>query len=352
MALKQRVARDDESVFVSEGEDFIDPHSSVGNVVSCRSPSSLKPKFPAATLNDEWVILNVGGTRFVTTRTTLNKDPDSMLARMFSSEEYAWYSRVDGQGAYLIDRSPAYFEPLLNYLRQGTLLLGDRIDPRGVLEEAKFYGLGKVVEELEHKIQGLESKNTIFPMARDEFVRILLSTPSICELRCQGVNLNGADLSNLDLRYINFKLANLTGCNLSGANLGSSCLERADLTGACLDDANLSGIKMSRANLEGASLIKCNFEDPTGHKANLEGANLKGARLDGSQMTGVNLRVANLKGASMQNCVLHDGILAGADLENCNLTGCDLQGANLRGANVVGTVFLNITTPLHMVHLM
>ncbi len=29
---------------------------------------------------------------------------------------------------------------------------------------------------------------------------------------------------------------------------------------------------MSRANLEGASLIKCNFEDPTGHKANLEGA--------------------------------------------------------------------------------
>eukprot|EP00794_Sanderia_malayensis_P005633 gene5633-6329_t len=340
--------RDDESVFVSAGEAFIDPSSNVGSVVPCYSQKIAEPT--AASLNDEWVTLNVGGTRFVTTRTTLTKDPNSMLARMFSTQDCTWHSRVDGQGAYLIDRSPVYFEPILNYLRQGSIILNtNTADLKGLLEEAKFFGLGKLVEELEHKIQGI--RTSIFPMARAEFVRILLSTPSICELRCQGVDLHGADLSNLDLRYINFKLANLVGCNLSGANLGNACLERAELTNACLDEANLSNIKMSRANLEGASLIKCNFEDPTGHKANLEGANLKGALLEGSQMTGINLRLANLKGANMQNSVLHDAMLAGADLENCNLTGCDLQGANLRGANVVGTVFLNLTTPLHMVHL-
>jgi len=342
--------RDDESVFVSSGESFCGQSSNVGNVIPCSSMG--KARESRVEDNDEWITLNVGGTRFLTTRTTLTKDPDSMLARMFSTNETSWSSRVDGEGAFLIDRCPVYFEALLNYLRQGALILNDKVDVKGVLEEAKFYGLSKVVEELEDRIRGKEKKSSIFPMERDEFVKILFSAPSICELRCQGIDLNGADLSNLDLRYINFKLANLAGCDLSGANLGNCCLERADLTGACLDEASLGGVKMPRANLEGASLVKCNFEDPTCHKANLEGANLKCAILDGSQMTGINLRLANLKGASMQNCVLHDATLAGADLENCNLTGCDLQSANLRGANVVGTIFLNITTPLHMVHLM
>ena len=32
------------------------------------------------------VTLNVGGTKFVTTRQTLLKDPNSMLAKMFDSE--------------------------------------------------------------------------------------------------------------------------------------------------------------------------------------------------------------------------------------------------------------------------
>lgn len=49
------------------------------------------------------------------------------------------------------------------------------------------------------------------------------------------------------------------------------------------------------SNAEGASLKLCNFEDPSGLKANLEGANLKGVDMEGSQMTGINLRVATLK---------------------------------------------------------
>ncbi|XP_073675248.1 BTB/POZ domain-containing protein KCTD9a [Garra rufa] len=186
------------------------------------------------------------------------------------------------------------------------------------------------------------------PLSRKEFVRFLLATPTKSELRCQGLNFSGADLSRLDLRYINFKMANLSRCNLTYANLCCSNLERADLSGANLDGANLQGVKMLCSNAEGASLKGCNFEDPSGLKANLEGANLKGVDMEGSQMTGINLRVATLKNAKLKNCNLRGATLAGTDLENCDLSGCDLQEANLRGSNVKGAIFEEMLTPLHM----
>ncbi|WAR21539.1 KCTD5-like protein [Mya arenaria] len=47
-----------------------------------------------------------------------------------------WNSSVDENGSYLIDRSPRYFEPILNYLRHGRLIIDRNINPEGVLEEA------------------------------------------------------------------------------------------------------------------------------------------------------------------------------------------------------------------------
>ena len=40
-------------------------------------------------------------------------------------------SRRDKNGAYLIDRSPTYFEPLLNFLRHGQLIIDTNINPAG-----------------------------------------------------------------------------------------------------------------------------------------------------------------------------------------------------------------------------
>lgn len=65
---------------------------------------------------------------YVSYRATLTSDPSSMLARMF---EPGWSSVTDATGAYLIDRSPDYFEPLLNFLRHGKLILNDGINPQG-----------------------------------------------------------------------------------------------------------------------------------------------------------------------------------------------------------------------------
>ena len=59
-----------------------------------------------------------------------------MLVRMFEGE---LPSDRDEQGAILIDRSPKYFEPLLNYLRTGKLIIDAGINEEGILAEAEYY---------------------------------------------------------------------------------------------------------------------------------------------------------------------------------------------------------------------
>ena len=300
------------------------------------------------------------------------REPSCMLARMFASEENSMMpSTRDDEGAFLIDRSPKYFEPLLNYLRTGRLILDPNVNPEGVLEEARYFGMDAILPELErlsasHVMTGREGR----PLTRRDVVEVLIGTSTghktDTELRFQGVNLEGADLRRLDLRHVNFKYANLRAADLSGANLSWSLLERADLSHCRLDGAQLLGVKMNCANLEAASLKGSNFEDPAGSRANLEGVNLKGANLEGSIMAGIrenkihdqpiimlsnqgiNLRVATLKNVNMKNCDLRMSVLAGADLEHCNLSGSDLHEANLRGANLKDATLELMLTPLHM----
>uniref|UniRef100_G3PFR1 BTB/POZ domain-containing protein KCTD9 n=1 Tax=Gasterosteus aculeatus TaxID=69293 RepID=G3PFR1_GASAC len=278
--------RDDDVLYVSEGDQFVDPQN---------EPAVASDQHGSQT---DWLTLNIGGRPFTTTRSTLvSKEPESMLAHMFRERD-VWGNTQDEHGAYLIDRSPEYFEPILNYLRHGQLIINEGINIRGVLEEARFFGIEQLAEQLEVAIKNTQPPEDHSPISRKEFVRFLLATPTKSELRCQG--------------------------------------------------ANLQGVKMLCSNAEGASLKGCNFEDPSGLKANLEGANLKGVDMEGSQMTGINLRVATLKNAKLKNCNLRGATLAGTDLENCDLSGCDLQEANLRGSNVKGAIFEEMLTPLHM----
>jgi len=306
----------------------------------------------------DWITLNVGGKKFLTSRSTIcQKEPTCMLARMFAhQEEGVVPSCQDESGAYLLDRSPRYFEPLLNYLRTGSLIIDPNVSPEGVLEEARYFGFESLLPRLEQLVAHESLPRDEQPLTRRDVVNALLGTSAGGrpedrlgqELRFQGTNLSGADLTKLDLRHINFKYANLRGAKLSGANLSWSLLERADLSHCQLEGAQMLGVKMVCANLEGANLKGANFEDPAGSRANLEGVNLKGAVLEGSIMAGINLRVATLKNVNMQNCDLRMAVLAGADLENCNLSGSDLHEANLRGANLKDATLELMLTPLHM----
>ncbi|XP_041985179.1 BTB/POZ domain-containing protein KCTD9 [Aricia agestis] len=345
-----RVIRENDKIYLSlEGLKNSDTHSksceTLENGMKVFSVSNEKER----TISD-WIMLNVGGKYFVTSRSTLvAKEPLSMLARMFDNDLYLNPSPTDSKGAYLIDRSPEYFEPILNYLRHGEVILDKNINPKGVLEEAIFYGVDSMIAQLKQIIEeSTKHTDNNQPLTRNDVIRSIIMTSTKEELRFQGVNLAGADLNRLDLRYINFKYACLAGCNLSHANLSFCCLERADLSAANLEGAQLLGIKALCANMEGAILKGCNMEDPARSKTVLEGVNLKGANLECSNMSSVNLRLASLKNANLQNCVLRCAELAGADLECCDLSGSDLHEANLRGANLKDAAFELMLTPLHM----
>lgn len=111
----------------------------------------------------------------------MSKEPDSMLAHMFrgkgedsththlskhllsntSSHTHThtpsrhcacllcavvdvWGNKRDERGAYLIDRSPEYFEPILNYLRHGQLIVNEGIN---LLGRCVCYQSGRCVQQ-------------------------------------------------------------------------------------------------------------------------------------------------------------------------------------------------------------
>jgi len=97
------------------------------------------------------VTLNVGGTQFITTRQTLLSDPASMLAKMFNPES-SLRPGLMKDGAYFIDRDPKYFPYVLNYLRNGQILLDSDISLEAIKCEASYFGLVNLEEELNGRI--------------------------------------------------------------------------------------------------------------------------------------------------------------------------------------------------------
>lgn len=92
------------------------------------------------------LVLNVGGSLFRTTPSTLRKAPffDSMF-RHTGREGGGLGATLDSEGHYFVDRSGFLFRYVLEYLRTGFWLLGEKacdlefVD--AIRSEANFYGL-------------------------------------------------------------------------------------------------------------------------------------------------------------------------------------------------------------------
>jgi len=65
------------------------------------------------------ITLDVGGTKFATSKSTLTKFKDSYFYAMLSSGRF----KPDDDGAYFIDRDPKHFGTILNFMRTGKINL-------------------------------------------------------------------------------------------------------------------------------------------------------------------------------------------------------------------------------------
>ena len=97
------------------------------------------------------VKLNVGGQYFITSVQTLRKDPNSMLAAMFSGK---FDTKPSEDGSFFIDRDGTHFRFILNYLRDGVLILPEGATAlKQLQQEAQFYQIQGILDELKPPVQ-------------------------------------------------------------------------------------------------------------------------------------------------------------------------------------------------------
>ena len=82
------------------------------------------------------VVLNIGGQRYTTTAATLHSQGENYFTSLLSGRIPA---AKDDTGAYFIDRNGRYFEPILDFLRSGTLALPLSHPWQSIKLEAEFY---------------------------------------------------------------------------------------------------------------------------------------------------------------------------------------------------------------------
>lgn len=101
--------------------------------------------------------LNVGGKVFVTTRSTLTRVPDSMLAAMFSGRHPVCRGP---DGRFFIDNDGSGFHVVLDYLRHGKLIVEDaelHFLKRRLRCDAEFYCLPELAKELQEHDEAAKS---------------------------------------------------------------------------------------------------------------------------------------------------------------------------------------------------
>jgi len=108
--------------------------------------------------------LNIGGHLFVTTKSTLLSRGENFFTPLLNGK---LNSHKDESGAFFIDRNGKYFEPILDFLRHGDLVVPTDLSLSLVLKEANFYSID-ITPGLVNVQEGLyTSSNWILFLERD-----------------------------------------------------------------------------------------------------------------------------------------------------------------------------------------
>ncbi|XP_033220599.1 BTB/POZ domain-containing protein KCTD9 isoform X4 [Belonocnema kinseyi] len=262
-----KLVRDDDVLYVSNGEDFI-----------------LREQNKIARCSD-WVTLNVGGKYFSTTRSTLiNKEPMRVL------EEARFYGI---EGAVSILEEMAIDE---EKREKGTASLTRHDVLKAIMctpisSELRFQGVNLVGADLSR----LDLRNINFKYANLHGCSLEGANLSGCCLEradLSSANLEGAHLVCVKMLCANLEAANLHSCNFEDPGGLSAIMEGVNLKGANLEGSNMAAVNLRVATLKNAILKNCDLRS-----ACLAGADLQSCDLSGSDLHEANLRGANLKDA-------------------------------------------------------
>jgi hypothetical protein len=142
--------------------------------------------------------LDVGGQIFQTTISTLSKYPGSMLSAMFSHTDAAMLPMPKTEvGHFFLDVNPKFFEIVLEWLRLGEIITDDPGLLKGTLALANYFGLDKLLEELE--VLPKKNKGKYPEMLRSEILHLIFEDLSTLEFVLKGNGRDGINKYNGDL---------------------------------------------------------------------------------------------------------------------------------------------------------
>ena len=137
------------------------PHPSPPHAFPSSTPTSPLHSKHIFLSHPNKVKLNVGGTLFHTTVSTLTSSAaqSSMLHAMFAHSGH-FPLELDDKGAVFLDRDPQLFRYVLNYLRDGSLPLSSlsAATKLGLLREARYFGLSGLMREVQAEVREMKKR--------------------------------------------------------------------------------------------------------------------------------------------------------------------------------------------------
>ncbi|XP_065914483.1 uncharacterized protein [Dysidea avara] len=257
------------------------------------------------TFHGQRILLDVGGTHYSTSRSTLTKYPESMLGAMFSGRHDLETMKCS-DGSFFIDRDGARFRYILDYLRDGKDIV--QSFPKstdvllGLLYDAKYYQLDGLVTALSavlrevdfisqddisinfksgsgnYKVdgvtnppQGRQRAHSSFNMASGNCVQISgtfnqqIDSITVHSHSLQAVSYERKSMKKLSFRSIRFDhpvsffSCNLTSTSFTECSFGS-CIVFKDCILDCTSFSNVNGL-VANVSFIGSKIDRTYFSD-------------------------------------------------------------------------------------------
>ena len=124
-------------------------------------------------MQNEVIVLDVGGKKFTSSLQTILAEPDSLLGRMFSGRHP---QEIQNDGSIFIDRDGTHFGIILNYLRDAITSKKQLPDDLNTLSrlscEVQYYelkGLLNIIEPIENEQNAITEPD----QGREHFLSLL-----------------------------------------------------------------------------------------------------------------------------------------------------------------------------------